>query len=155
MNVSQGSQGDADVHAALHVVARWAHALDGRDWVAAEASVAERVYMDYSALNGSAAGERIRAELVASWRNGVGKVASSQHLIGLADVATQDDAVRVTANAQVSMASSAGAGGVRWSVGCRYEFTIVDEGGAWKIAGIVLTVLWQEGDRAAAMAPTS
>jgi len=51
------------------------------------------------------------------------------------------------------MASSTEADGVRWSVGCRYVFTVVNEGDAWNIARIVLAVLWQEGDRPAAMAP--
>jgi hypothetical protein len=155
MSPSEALRGRPELETAAYVVARWAQALDGRDWATAESCIAERVYMDYSALNGSEAGERTRAELVGGWLNGVGRVASSQHLIGMPDVTPDGNGVRLVATAQVSMSNSAEPGGVRWSVGCRYVFSIVVEDGEWRIAGITLTVLWQEGDRTAAMAPVA
>jgi len=99
MSTSQDRHGPADVHAAAHVVARWAHALDSRDW-AADPGVGSRArphgLLGAERLGGGGANPHGTARRLAGC---VGRVASSQHLVGLPDVTVQGAEVRVTANA--------------------------------------------------------
>jgi hypothetical protein len=129
-------------------VTRMLHAIDALDWLAFRASFLPRVRIDYTSLWGGQAETVSLDTLLDRWQPLAHGFDATQHQIGpLIVVRTEGN--RATAETQVRAYHyvAGAAGGAVWMVAGKYVFTMQQEAGAWRIAGITLQVAYQEGNR--------
>jgi hypothetical protein len=131
---------------AADTVTRMLHAVDAKDWPGVRREFTATVDVDYRSLFGDPAARVDADALVGGWRQFAGSVDVTQHVTGPIVVsATGNDATartHVRAYHRVQGAS----GGDIWMVAGHYTISLVVTDGDWKIAGITLTVLYQEGN---------
>ena len=140
-------------------IARFALAIDDRDWRAVATCLADTVRRDYSSLTGAAPDEIAGADLVAQWRTGLTGLDAHQHLLGPpviegstgdgrgADPDTAEAVARAAAHV-VATHTLAGDAGSPWVVGGTYRFELRRTDDGWRITAITLDKRWETGDRA-------
>ena len=129
-------------------VATMLHAIDALDWRGVAAAFSPEVRVDYTSLFGGTAEVLPVDSLVERWKRLVPGFDATQHLIGPVVVTRQQGR---TASAETQVRGyhymRDAQGGSIWMVAGRYEFAMQERDGAWTIAGIVLRVAYQEGNR--------
>jgi hypothetical protein len=147
------------------LIARFALALDDRDWDAVTRCLAGTVRRDYQSLTGVAPDDIAGPDLVAEWRAALTGLDGHQHLLGLpvVDVHGDGDGERdadshgereregVQAHAAVHVVGTHildGDPGSPWVVGGTYRFALRGDGDGWRITALTLDTRWQTGDGA-------
>jgi hypothetical protein len=133
-----------DRGAVLDVLARFAHAIDGRDWELLRAVLTEDIDVDYASYRPGSVG-RMPAD---DWVARVGKLMpgldATQHLLVNAWVQLDGK----TAQVRSSMRADHFLDGARYTLGGHYVHGLVRADGAWRISAVTLVVNWEEGDKA-------
>lgn len=133
----------ADRDAVLDVLARFAHAIDGRDWELYRSVLADEIDVDYTSYRPGSR-QRMPADAwVDRARRLFPGLDATQHVLVNPWVQAEGDAVRV----RTSMRADHFLDDERYSLGGTYEHRLAREGGAWRITAVTLTVTWTEGDR--------
>jgi hypothetical protein len=120
---------------------------DARRWTDLQELLADPIHVDYTSLNG---GEPVRtspAELVRGWRRVLGGLQATQHLIANHQIALDGHHATCTAYVQATHVLPNVSGGPVWTVVGRYDFALLRSSGAWRIAGLTLTVQWATGNQ--------
>lgn len=135
-----------DMAAAADTFTRMLHALDAKDWDGVRAAFADRVDMDYRSLFGAPAATVDGDRQVAEWKAFARHFDATQHLTGPFVVTAdgRDAIARTHIRAYHRMAGLPG--GEVWMVAGHYDIRLRPIDGRWKIAGITLTVFYQEGN---------
>ncbi|MFT3782616.1 MAG: nuclear transport factor 2 family protein [Nibricoccus sp.] len=121
-------------------------AIDRLDWATVRRAFAERVAVDYTSLFGGQAAELSADDLIKNWQGLLPGFDATQHLIG--PVVISETAGRTVAGTSVRgyhYIKDAPAGAI-WMVAGQYTFSIERTGSLWRIAGITLTLAYQEGN---------
>ncbi|MCC9307848.1 nuclear transport factor 2 family protein [Kitasatospora sp. RB6PN24] len=143
---------DQDLRDRLAVVetcTRMCWHTDQREWEQLLGRVfAEKVRVDYTSLNGGEPAELPADALVGAWRDLLGALDATQHLLTNHLVTIEGDAAVVTANFQATHVLAKAADGPMWTLGGRYRFDLVHSESGWRIAGLVMTKVWQTGNLA-------
>ena len=123
------------------------HAIDAKDWDAVRRAFADRIEIDYSSLFGVPAATVPVDEHVAGWRAFARSFDATQHVTG--PIVVNEEAKGVVAHTHVRAYHQMkdAPGGELWMVAGHYRVRLVQQAGSWKIAGITLTVFYQEGNR--------
>ena len=125
---------------------RMLHALDAKDWAGVRREFADTLDMDYSSLFGVPAARVDADQQVEGWRQFAGAFDATQHITGpFVITATSEGAIAHT-HIRAYHRIQGAVGGDVWRVAGHYAVTLIPVGTAWKIAGITLTVLYQEGN---------
>ena len=147
--------------AAGAAVTRMLHALDLRDWQVVRDAFAEHVDVDYSSLSGDPAANVAGDDLVGGWRSFVGAFDATQHLTGPCTTVERDHEVLLHTHVRGYHRIADAAGGATWMVAGHYVVRLVHRRAGWRIVGLTLKVLYQDGNlelpaiaRARAAAPT-
>jgi SnoaL-like domain len=140
--------GVTDVTHAADTLTLMLHAIDAKDWRGVRQAFADRVDVDYSSLFGEAAATVAADDQVAGWRAFASVFDATQHITG--PVVMMPDPNGTTAHTHVrAYHQIQGApGGEIWMVAGHYSVRLVPRDNAWKIAGITLSVFYQEGNMA-------
>lgn len=126
---------------------RMLHALDARDWAGVRREFADQIDMDYSSLFGTPP-ERVQAdEQVAGWQTFASVFDATQHITGPFVVTIDDDHATADTHLRAYHHIKGAPGGDIWMVAGHYRVRLHRIGSHWKIGGITLTVLYQEGNR--------
>jgi hypothetical protein len=133
----------ADRAAALDVLARFAHGIDGRDWALYRSVFTDEVDIDYTSYRPGSRGRMPADEWVDRARGLFPGLDASQHVLVNAWVRSDGEGVRV----QTSMRADHFLDGARYTLGGTYLHLLIPVAGAWRISGVTLTVSWTEGDR--------
>lgn len=133
--------------AAIGAFTRMLHALDLRDWQGVRDAFADRLDIDYSSLSGAPPARVESDEQIGTWRSFVGAFDATQHMTG-AFVTSEGRDGEVHAHTHVrGYHRIAGApGGDTWMVAGHYEVRLAHRRTGWKIVGLTLKVLYQEGN---------
>lgn len=123
------------------------HAIDGKDWDAVQSVFADRIDIDYSSLFGVPAATVPVDEHVAGWRALARSFDATQHVTGPIVVKEAPGGVEAHTHVRAYHLMKNAPGGELWTVAGHYKVRLVPSGGAWKIAGITLTVFYQEGNQ--------
>jgi hypothetical protein len=125
---------------------RMLHAIDARDWSGVRREFADAVDMDYSSLFGEPPARVDADAQIAGWRRFAGAFDATQHLTG--PILVQRTAAGVIARTHVRAYHrlQGEPGGDIWMVAGHYTVALVPADDGWKIAGITLTVFYQEGN---------
>ncbi|MER6674578.1 nuclear transport factor 2 family protein [Streptomyces sp. NPDC000983] len=129
---------------------RMAWYADLRDWDRLAAVFADKVTLDYTSLNG---GEPVTLEpgqIAAAWREGFSRYTATQHLLTNHLVTVDGDGAVCTAAFHATHHGSSDLGATLWTLGGTYRFDLVRTAGGWRIAGLVMTAVWGDGNRALA-----
>ncbi|GAB1516181.1 nuclear transport factor 2 family protein [Actinophytocola sp. KF-1] len=126
---------------------RMAWYADRRDWDRLADVFAETVTLDYTSLDGGDPATRTPAQIVAGWREALGGYEATQHLIANHLVTIDGDTAVCTAAFQATHYKNAEFGSPLWRLGGTYEFSLVRGDDGWRIAGVVMTATWGEGNR--------
>ena len=130
------------------LVSRLGLLVDARDWPRVQELFTDQVDVDYSSLNGGVGQVVGAADLIAGWRENLGRLRATHHLIANHVVAITGDRATVAANVTATHVSADATGSPLWTVGGRYDVVARRTGGEWRIAGLTLTVRWVWGNQA-------
>ncbi|MFF9620073.1 nuclear transport factor 2 family protein [Streptomyces griseosporeus] len=123
---------------------RMAWYADQRDWDRLAGVFADKVTLDYTSLNGGEPVTLTPAQITDGWRAGLGVYDATQHLVGNHLVTVDGDSAVCTATFQAVHLKSDGS---RWTLGGTYRFDLARTGAGWRIAGVVMTAVWSDGER--------
>jgi hypothetical protein len=139
----QGGHSTAvDRGAVLDVLARFAHAIDTRDWVLYRSAFTDEVDVDYTSYRPGSRARMAADEWVDRARRLFPGLDATQHVLVNAWVRPDGEGVRV----QTSMRADHFLDGARYSLGGSYVHRLVPDEGTWRISAVTLTVTWTEGD---------
>ena len=126
---------------------RMLHALDLRDWQHVRDAFADHVDVDYSSLSGAPAANVAGDDLVGGWRSFVGAFDVTQHLGGpIVSAELQSGEMKVEMHVRGYHRIAGAAGGDTWMVAGHYQARLVHRRAGWRIIGLTLRVLYQEGN---------
>lgn len=136
----------ADRAAIVEAVDSVALLADLRDWDRLQALFADEVLVDYTSLRGGEPQRVSAAELVAGWRERLGGLDATQHVVAnhLVEVAGDEATCRAHVLATHHLANRTG--GPIWHLGGHYRYRLARRSGRWEITGTTLTVLWATGN---------
>jgi hypothetical protein len=139
-----------DVTRAADTFTRMLHAIDAKDWEGVREAFANRLTMDYSSLFGVPSATVDADAQVAEWRAFASAFDVTQHITGPIIVGPDADGAMAQAQTHVRAYHhiKGAAGGDVWMVAGHYTVRLLLTDQAWKIVGITLQVLYQEGNTA-------
>jgi SnoaL-like domain len=122
------------------------HALDLRQWQAVRDAFADHVDVDYSSLFGVPAATVSSDEQIGAWRSFVGAFDATQHLTGPLVTSEREGAVLGTTSVRGYHRIIGTPGGDTWMVAGIYHVRFVHRRAGWRIVGLTLKVLYQDGN---------
>lgn len=122
---------------------RYASSLDTGDWPRLRTCFLDDAVADYPA-----GPQRCLAEIESFCRAVLEPLDASQHLIGNVECTLGSDRAETTSYFQAQHLLRGTPGGDTWTVGGRYEDTVVRTEAGWRIERRRLVVLWTEGNPA-------
>jgi hypothetical protein len=132
--------------AATCAITKMLHALDLRDWQKVRDAFADHVDVDYSSLSGEPAANVAGDDLVGGWRSFVGAFDATQHMTGPCTATERDHEVVVHTHVRGYHRIADAPGGATWLVAGHYVLRLVQRRAGWRIVGLTLKVLYQEGN---------
>ena len=121
---------------------------DQRDWETLISCYTEGIELDYTSLTGGEP-ERVNArELVLErWAPPFEVLDATQHFTGPCTILV--DGNRATAHAyfQAQHVLAGATGGEKWTLGGRYDWDFERTGEGWRISGVTMTAMWDDGNR--------
>lgn len=139
------SHSHEETEAIRTMVANVAHHIDGKRWAELRTLYAETVTTDYTSLFGGTPQKQSGDDLIAGWRNLLGKIAT-QHLLGPIDVHSSGEAATARCHVRAAHYALRAPGGEHWELLGHYVFELSIEGTGWKISGMTLEALLQTGN---------
>ena len=137
-----------DFRDAADTVTEMLHAIDARDWAGVRRAFADRIDLDYSSLFGVPAATVDADPHVEGWRTFGGAFDATHHITGPIVVTLEPDGARARTHVRAYHRINGAEGGDTWTVAGHYEMRLTSIDGVWRIAGIVLTVFYQDGNLA-------
>ncbi len=121
--------------------------LDAKEWLELGEVLAETVELDYVSLFGGQIEHLICAEVIDRWKTQLTPLKATQHVITNLHITIQaDNTATCACNVVATHVRPNPLGDSLWTVGGRYDFQLLHEGGRWRISAIKLTVLWTTGN---------
>ncbi|TYC08140.1 nuclear transport factor 2 family protein [Actinomadura syzygii] len=133
--------------AIIEACTRMAWHADQREWDRLAEVFADSVTLDYTSLNGGEPAVLTPEQIVEAWSGLLGAFDATQHLITNHLVTVDGDTAVCTAAFQATHRLTDPFGSSLWTLGGNYRFVLVRTGGAWKIAAVVMTATWGDGNR--------
>ncbi|MFC8424666.1 nuclear transport factor 2 family protein [Streptomyces sp. NPDC057236] len=131
----------------LHVVdtcTRMAWHADQCEWDELAEVFADQVTLDCTSLNGGEPVTLTPARIVDGWRTGLGVYTATQHLLTNHLVDLDGAGAVCTAAFQATHRKTDDS---LWTLGGSYRFDLLRKDDGWRITGVVMTVVWSEGER--------
>lgn len=122
------------------------HALDLRDWQHVRDAFADHVDVDYSSLFGAPPATVSSDDQIGAWRSFVGAFDATQHLTGPFIASERQGDVLGCASVRGYHRIAGAPGGDTWMVAGIYQARFVHRRAGWRIIGLTLKVLYQDGN---------
>ncbi|MBD2534655.1 nuclear transport factor 2 family protein [Nostoc flagelliforme FACHB-838] len=121
---------------------------DLRDWKACRAAFADKVFTDYTSLNGGTSNTVVADTLVAGWADFFSKTfKATQHMITNHAVIVNGDKATCTSNFRAHHVYLDGKSGKTWTLGGFYNHGLTRINGHWKVTQMKMTWTYEEGNR--------
>jgi hypothetical protein len=133
--------------AVIEVCTRMGWHADRREWAELQGIFADQVVLDYTSLNGGEPATLRPEQIVGAWSKMLGGFDATQHLITNHLVTVTGDAAVCTASFQATHRLANPFGAPLWTLGGVYRFDLVRVGEVWRIAGVVMTATWADGNK--------
>jgi hypothetical protein len=135
-----------DTSHAGDTITRMLHAIDAKDWQGVRNAFADTLDMDYQSLFGDPPIRVDADQQVQGWREFVGAFDVTQHVTGPILVTPESTGAIADTHVRAYHRIAGAEGGDVWMVAGHYRVPLIPVRGDWKIAGITLTVFYQEGN---------
>jgi hypothetical protein len=135
-----------DTTGAGETFTRMLHALDAKNWPGVRREFADTVDVDYRSLFGAPPARVDADQQVDGWRQFAGAFDVTQHITGPVVVTASSDGAIAETHVRAYHRLQGEPGGDVWMVAGHYTIKLIAVDDAWKIAGITLTVFYQEGN---------
>jgi hypothetical protein len=135
-----------DVTHAGATLTRLLHAIDAKDWRGVRDTFADTLDMDYQSLFGDPPMRIDADQQVAGWQQFAGAFDVTQHVTGPILVTADGNDALAHTHVRAYHRISGAVGGDVWMVAGHYTVKLSRVREAWKIAGMTLTVFYQEGN---------
>lgn len=119
------------------------NAIDTKQWSVAQQAFSEKVYVDYSSLNGQAGSNMMSVDLVNGWKKVLAKV-ETHHLLSNFQISV--DGNKAEAFSHVYASHNAQGFGF-WDAYGRYQQKLVKTDEGWKITSMTLIMHGQKGNK--------
>ncbi|HEX6352172.1 nuclear transport factor 2 family protein [Actinophytocola sp.] len=133
--------------AVIEVCTRMGWHADQREWAELRGVFADQVALDYTSLNGGEPATVTPDQIADAWSTVLGGFDATQHLITNHLVTVTGDTAVCTASFQATHRLANPFGSPLWTLGGTYRFDLVRNGGSWRIAGVVMTTTWADGNK--------
>ena len=120
---------------------------DARDWDGLADLFTEPVEVDYASLTGGDRQTVAPADLVAGWRAVLGNLDATQHLIAGQHIVLERDSATCAANLLATHRLANATGGPLWTIGGRYDLSLIRTSAGWRIGALALTLQWATGNQ--------
>ena len=121
--------------------------LDAKEWLELEEVLADTVELDYVSLYGAQVERLSRVEVIERWKTQLMPLKATQHIMTNLHITIRtDNTADCAANLLATHVRPNAVGDALWTVGGRYDFQLLHEGGRWRISAIKLSVLWTAGN---------
>lgn len=127
------------------LMARYANAIDSKDYTAIGFCFTEDATASYSDFSGPLNG---RAAILAHMRKALGPLTSTQHIFGNFIIDTEGEEGRATCAILAQHLGAGGTAGKTYLSGGQYSLTLRRIGDDWQIANASAREVWSMGDRA-------
>ncbi|MEM7301810.1 MAG: nuclear transport factor 2 family protein [Pseudomonadota bacterium] len=117
---------------------------DRHEWKRVRNAFADTVTTDYSSLWGGEAVTQPSDELIAGWAAFLPGFEITHHMVTNHAITHMD---QTTAKAQADFTATHRIGDELWTLGGRYSYELVKSGDRWIVTNMVMTALWETGDR--------
>ena len=131
----------------IETCTRMAHHADRREWDRLVEIFADEVRLDYTSLQGGEPATVAREQLVDGWREALGGLAATQHLITNHLVEVDGERAVCLADFQATHLYPNPHGDPSWTLGGRYRFELRRLGSAWRLAALTMTAVWARGNQ--------
>ena len=135
-----------DIARAADTFTSMLHAIDAKDWGGVRRTFADTLAMDYRSLFGDPPATAAADQQVAGWRAFAEAFDATQHITGPIVLTKDDSGAKAETHIRAYHRIAGAPGGDVWMVAGHYIVKLVVIAGEWKIAGITLQVLFQEGN---------
>ncbi|RMI28901.1 nuclear transport factor 2 family protein [Nocardia stercoris] len=108
---------------------------------------ADATVLDYTSLNGGEPVTVSPEQIGSAWAQALGRFEATQHLITNHLVTVAGDAAVCTAAFQATHRKGTPLGASLWTLGGIYRFELTRTGETWKIAAVVMTATWGDGNQ--------
>ena len=127
---------------------RYGQYADQRDWETLISLFIEEIHLDYTSLaGGDPARIEARKLVEEQWAPALGALDATQHFVGPSTIILDGDRTTARAYFQAQHVLSGATGGDKWTLGGRYDFVLVRTSDGWKISGVTMTAVWEDGNR--------
>jgi hypothetical protein len=141
------TQQSADRLEILELTANMALLVDAREWHALHDLFTDPVLVDYTSLNGGTPASIAPSVLVDGWREALERLDATQHLLAGQAIELDGDRATCAGNVQGTHVRFNHSGGPHWTLGGRYDFTLLRTPDGWRISALTLTVQWATGNQ--------
>ena len=118
---------------------------DRHDWKRVRDAFADSVTTDYSSLWGGDAVTQPTDELIASWSSFLPGFEVTHHMVTNHTITSISD---TDATAESDFTATHRIEDDLWVLGGRYSYTLVKTEDRWVVTNLIMTALWETGDRA-------
>lgn len=143
--MSQQLQDRLDV---IDVCTQMVWSTDRRQWDRLAEVFTDEVAVDYTSLAGGTPGPVGRNELVDSWRQLLGAMTATQHLVSNHLVTVDGDTATCTAQFQATHIAEMPHGENHWILGGHYRYGLTRADQGWRIRELTMTGAWSSGNQA-------
>ena len=120
-------------------------ATDQRDWSGVRATFDEKVWLDYSSMNGSPATELTPEQIITAWQGILPGFESTHHQLGNFIHSIDGDEARVFCYGTAAHFLTDEKGNL-WTVVGTYDFVLQEKAGDWKISSMKFNFKYQDGN---------
>lgn len=129
------------------VCTRMAWYADQQNWEALTGLFGDTVLLDYTSLNGGEPAVLTPEQIASAWAGSLGGFDATQHLVTNHLVTVDGDKAVCTAAFQATHYLPNPHGSPLWTLGGDYRFDLVRTAGKWRIAGLMMTARWADGNQ--------
>ena len=129
------------------MVARIAHTIDTRRWADLRALYADEVTTDYTSLFGGEVQRQDGDALIAGWKDLLGALDATQHLVGPIDVRLAGDAATAECHVRGYHVRRGAPGGDEWMVAGQWIIRAAERAGQWRVTAMTLRTFYETGNR--------
>jgi hypothetical protein len=130
----------------VDVTHRMARCLDQLDWVALRQCFRDEIAVRYEHVVDDRVEAMPTAEFVATWRDAMSGLETTQHLLTNHRVVVDGDEATCTAYCLIQHYYPEPSGGCVWTLGGHYDFEFARADDGWRIAELEMAECWAQGN---------
>ena len=127
-------------------ISRFFTDVDAQNWESLEEAMIGRVHLDYSSFGAGEPVDLTPHEITSAWKELIPGFDQTHHQVGNSLIETKEQKATARVHATATHFIKGAPGGDFWTVYGTYEFSLLHEGGTWKITSIIFNYKCQSGN---------